>query len=104
MVNYLGERINETESQSQGTELNPVAFADFTSKNGWEEYHVDNFSVMTKSEAFEIKHATNLSEDDLNGHIIKLKTKTEELIAIADSGSPMSFLNEKKRRPADETE
>ena len=39
-----------------------------------------------------------LSEDDLNGHIVKLKTNTEELFAIADSGSPMSFLNEKTAR------
>ena len=47
-VNYLGDCNNEkeqddTESESQGTELRPVAFADFTSKNGWEEYHVDKF-------------------------------------------------------------
>ena len=108
-VNYPGQRIDEgeqeeTESESQGTEPDPVAFADFTSKNGWEVYQVDNFSVMAISEAFEIKHATNLSEDDLNGHIIKLKTKTEELFAIADSGSPMSFLNEKKCRPVVKTE
>ena len=101
-VNYLGDRNNEeeqeeTESESQGTELDPVAFADFTSKNSWAEYHVGNFSVMAISEAFEIKHATNLSEDDLNGHIIKLKTKIEDLFAIADSGSPMSSLNEKNR-------
>ena len=95
-----GDRNNEeekeaTESESQGTELDPVAFADFTSKNGWKEYHVDNFSKMAISEAFEIKHATNLSEDDLNGHIIEQKTKTEDLYAIADSGSPLSFLKGK---------
>ena len=42
-----------------------------------------------------LKHAINLSEEDLNGHIIKLKTKTEDLLAIADSRSPMSFLNGK---------
>ena len=53
---------------------------------------------MAISAAFEIKHAANLSEEDLNGHIIKLKTKTEDLIAIADSGSPMSFLNKETAR------
>ena len=44
-VNYLGDRNNEeeTESESQGTELDPVAFVDFMSKNGWEDYHVDDF-------------------------------------------------------------
>ena len=50
---------------------------------------------MTIAEAFEIKNTANLSEDDLNGHIVKVKTNTEELSAFADSGSPMSFLNEK---------
>ena len=37
----------------------------------------------------------NIEEEDLNGHIVKLKTKKEELFAIVDSGSPMSFVNEK---------
>ena len=102
-VNYLGDRNNDEEqnkigSKSQETEPQPVAFADFSSENGWEEYHVDNFPVMAISEAFEIKQATTLSEDDLNGHIIKLKTKTEDVFEIADSGSPMSFLNEKTAR------
>ena len=34
-------------------------------------------------------------EDDLNGHIVNLKIKTEDIFAIAESRSPMSFLNEK---------
>ena len=99
-VNYMEDRNNdeeqeETESESQGTELDPVAFADFTSKDGWGEHHVDNFSVRAISEAFESKNTTSLSEDHSNRHIIKLKTKTENLFAIADSGSPMLFINEK---------
>ena len=54
---------------------------------------------MAMAESFEIKKKTNiLSEDDLNGHIVKLKTNSEELFAFADSGSPMSFLNEKTVR------
>ena len=52
---------------------------------------------MTIAEAFEIKNTSNLSED-LRGHIVKLKTNTEELFAFADSGSPISFLNEKTAR------
>ena len=36
-----------------------------------------------------------MSEEDLNGQIIKLRRKTEDLFAIADSGGPKSFLNEK---------
>ena len=53
---------------------------------------------MQIAESFEIKNKTTLSEDDLNGHILKSKTNTEELFAITDSGSPMSFLNEKTAR------
>ena len=73
-VNYLGDgddnvEQKENESESQETELDPVAFAELTSKNDWDEYKVDNFSVMAISEAFEIKNATNLSDDNLNGHI-----------------------------------
>ena len=53
---------------------------------------------MAITESFENKNTKILSEDDLNGHIVKLKTNSEELFAIADSGSPMSFLNEKTAR------
>ena len=53
---------------------------------------------MAIAESFEIKNTNILSEEDLNGHIVKLKTDSEELFAIADSGSPMSFLNEKTAR------
>ena len=108
-INYLEDRNNEEEqneieSKIHEIEFDPVAFADFTSKNSREEYHVDNFLVMAISEAFEIKQPTTLSEDDLKGHIIKLKTKTEELFAIADYGSPMSFLNEKTARRLQEND
>ena len=49
-------------------------------------------------------HTTSLSEDDQNGQIIKLKTKTEEIFAIADSGIPMSILNKKTARPVQEND
>ena len=99
----MGDHINEEEqeeieSESRGTELDPVAFAEFTSKDDWEDYQVDNVSTMAISEAFKIKNTTSWSEDDLNRRINKLKTKTEDLLAIADSGIPMSFLNKKTAR------
>ena len=72
-----------------------MAFAEFTTINGWENYQTDEFSVMAISESFEIKNTKSVSEDGLNGHTVKLKTNTTELFAIADSGSPLSFLNEK---------
>ena len=75
-----------------------MAFAELTSNNGWDEYQIDKFSVTAIAESFEIKNTNLLSEDDLNGHIVKLKTNSEELFAIADSGNPMSFLNEKTAR------
>ena len=53
---------------------------------------------MAIAESFEIKNTRTLAEDDLNGHIVKLKTNSELLFAIADSGSPMYFLNEKTAR------
>ena len=98
------EEQEEIESESQGTELDPVAFAEYTSKDGWGEYQVDKFSVMAISEAFEIKNTTSLSEDVLKGHIIRLKTETDDLFAISDSGSPMSFLNEKTARRLQEND
>ena len=48
------EQQEEIETESQETDNNPVAFAEFTSNNGWDEYQTDKFSVMTISEAFEI--------------------------------------------------
>ena len=98
-VNYLAntneEQQEETEIESMETANDPVAYAEFATNNGWEEYQIDKFSVMAISESFEIKNGKTLSEDDLNGHTVNLKTNTTELFAIADSGSPVSFLNEK---------
>ena len=98
-VNYLGntneEQQEEAEIESTWTDTDPVAYAEFTTKNGWENYQIDDFSVMAISETFEIKDTKTKSEDDLNSHIVKLRTNTTELFAIADSGSPMFFLNEK---------
>ena len=87
------------ENQHQENHNNdPVAFAEFTTRNGWEELQRDNYSMMAISDAFEIKQTAKDSEDDLNGHIVKIKSKSIEILAIADSGSPMSFLNESTAR------
>ena len=92
------EQQGEIETESLETENDPVAIAELTSTNGCDDYQIDKFSVMTIAEAFEIKSTANLSEDDLSGHSVKLKTKTGDLFTIADSGSPMSFLNNKTAR------
>ena len=44
------------------------------------------------------KNCIALKEDDLNSHIEKLKTTSENLFAIDDSGRAMSFFNEKTAR------
>ena len=102
-VNFLQNNNDDQPSvdddQPQNTEHNdPVAFAEFTSKIGWEELQRDNFSMLATAEAFDIKRAAKVTDEDLNGHIVKLKTKTDNIFAIADSGSPMSFLNETAAR------
>ena len=53
---------------------------------------------MAISDSFEIKQTVKISDEDLNGHIMVLKTTSTEILAIADSGSPMSLLNETKAR------
>ena len=39
---------------------------------------------MAIAETFEIKNRANLIEDDLNGHIVKVKTNIEELLPTLD--------------------
>ena len=101
-VNYLEDtqigQQEEVDTESLETENDPVAIAEFSSSNGLEEYQINNFSVMAIAKSFEIKNTSTLIEDDLNGHIVKLKSNSEHLFAIAGSGSPMSFLNEKTAR------
>ena len=57
-VNYL-ENTNEEqqeETEIESTEMNtdPVAYAEFTTNKGWENYQIDEFSVMAITKSFEI--------------------------------------------------
>ena len=79
-------------------EIDTVAFAEFSSSNRWDDYQIDKFSVMAIAKSFQIKTTSTLAEEDLNRYIVKLKTNSEQLYAIADSGSPMSFNNENTAR------
>ena len=74
-----------------------MAFA-FISRDGWDDYQIVLSNGSFRSIYGSFKNTVNFSEDDLSGRILKLKTKTEKLFAITDSGSPMSFLNEKTAR------
>ena len=93
------EQQEELESESQKTDNDPVAFAEFLSRNGWEENQVGKYQLwqFPKHSKYK-KNTVNLSENDLNGQIVKMKTQTEDLFAITDSGSPMSFSNEQTDR------
>ena len=47
-VNYLGnneEQQEETEIESTGTDTDPVAYAEFTTNNGWENYQIDDLKL-----------------------------------------------------------
>ena len=54
-VNCLGNRQDEQqeeiETESLETENDPMAFAELTSNNGWDEYQIDKFSVMATAES-----------------------------------------------------
>ena len=80
-VNYLHERGEEQQEQNKNTneveENYPLAFADFTSTNGWEDFQKDNFSLMAISKAFEMYSSGKLIEEFLNLHVVKLKTITK---------------------------
>ena len=53
-------------------------------RHGATSESTSKFSVIAIAEAFEVRSTANLSEDDLNGPIVKLKTNTEDLFAIAE--------------------
>ena len=79
MVDGNEEQQEKIEIESPETDNDTVAFAVLTSKNGCDDYQSDKFSVMPIAEAFEFRNTANLSDDDLSGHIVKLKANTEEL-------------------------
>ena len=85
----------EQEERTEDDEIDPVAYAEFISTNVWEDISRDKFTIMINLEAYEMKNLIDVRKEDLNGHIVKLKKKSENIFAVADSGSPMSFLNEK---------
>ena len=72
-------RQEDEEDDSVATEDN------FMSSNSWDEIPQDNFTVLVISEAFEIPNSINIQEEDLNGHIAKLKTKLKNIFAKTDS-------------------
>ena len=72
-------------------EKDPVASVGLT--NEWDELQKQKFSMSAIAEAFKIKPVSKVIDGDRSGHMVKLKTKTDNIFAIADSNSPTLILN-----------
>ena len=44
----------------------------------------DNFTVLAISEAFEVRNSIDIEEEDLDGYVVELRTKSENIFAIAE--------------------
>ena len=60
---------------------------------GWELIHPDDTS--TNRIKFEPRRAEVITNTDLQGHLIRVRSETNNIVFIADTGSPTSFVNEK---------
>ena len=62
-VNCLKDWNDEKQKVETETDIldnDPVAFAEFTSKDGWEEWQVDKFSFVAISEEFKVEKLSQL--------------------------------------------
>ena len=60
---------------------------------GWELIHPDDTSTNWIN--FEPRRAEELLDTDLKGHFIRVRSEKNNIVFIADTGSPTSFVNEK---------
>ena len=60
---------------------------------GWELTHPDDTS--TNWIKFEPRRVEEITNTDLQGHLIRVHSETNNIVFIADTGSPTSFVNEK---------
>ena len=60
---------------------------------GWELIHPDDTSTNWIN--FEPRRAEELLDTDLKGHLIRVRSEKNNIVFIADTGSPTSFVNEK---------
>ena len=60
---------------------------------GWELIHPDDTS--TNWIKFETRRAEVITNTDLQGHLIRVRSETNNIVLIADTGSPTSFVNKK---------
>ena len=60
---------------------------------GWELIHPDDST--TNAIRFEKKTIGQLDDTDLKGHLIPIRCGDNNLVFIANTGSPTSFINQK---------
>ena len=60
---------------------------------GWELIHPDDST--TKSIRFESKSVNQIDELNLRGHLVRVRCGHNDLVFIADTGSPTSFINQR---------
>ena len=60
---------------------------------GWELIHPDDST--TNSIRFESKSVNQIDESDLKGHLVRIRCGHNDLVFIADTGSPTSFINQR---------
>ena len=60
---------------------------------GWELVHPDDSTTNTIR--FDNKTVGQLEEKDLNVHLVRVRCGENNLVFIADTGSPTSFINQK---------
>ena len=91
-VNYMDKKDEQDKEEQQESNIEPIAFAEHTTANGWETIDDQN-SVSVINEVIEENNAFNndVHRGGLIGHSVKLKTIGVKITPIADSASPMPF-------------
>ena len=93
-VNAIQEE-NQQQQDLQNTDM--TAYVNYLQAGdvipGWELIHPDDTSTNWIN--FEPRRAEQLLDTDLKGHLIRVRSGKNNIVFIADTGSPTSFVNEK---------
>ena len=93
-VNAIQEE-NQEQQDLQDTDM--TAYVNYLQAGdvipGWELIHPDDTSTNWIN--FEPRRAEELLDTDLKGHLIRVRSEKNNIVFIADTGSPTSFVNEK---------
>ena len=83
--------IQEDQSAEQISHVNYMQAGDLIP--GWELIHPDDST--TNSIRFESKSVNQIDEFELKGHLVRVRCGHNDLVFIADTGSPTSFINQR---------